>query len=478
MMTTQLIYRHVLARPETTAIEYAGSRLTYRQLWDRARSWANAVRPHLSGPHPVVGILHPRGLEVSVCHLGAWLAGAAYLPLDPVLPDGRIATLLAEAGCDAVLTIGSLAGRLPSDVLAVTAPDMVTGLGEPATEPDHSAYVIFTSGSTGLPKGVEIRHGGLATLLEWFRGSFDLRPGTRMAMVTNIMFDMMVLDEWGAFTAGATLVMATPEDLAGSDRIARFLDSAAVSHACVPTPMFERLLAAGWSPRDLRTVLTGGDRLRIWPEPDFPAAVHNAYGPTEATVLVTCSDDLRLTGERDQLPSIGRPVPAATVWLEGTDGAVISEPGEVGELMIGGDVLARGYRNAPEATRAAFDGGRRYATGDLCSWNAAGDIEYVGRRDSQVKIQGFRVELGEIEQAILREPGITQVVLLVLGDGLDRRIEAWIEGNADLTALAARLRHELPAAMVPSAFFTADALPATVNGKIDRRELLRRSAAL
>lgn len=477
------IWDQVCDAPNRVALIHQADAVTYGGLWAAASQWAEAIRPHVAGPEPVVGVLRARGPGVPIAHLAAWLAQAAYLPLDPALPPGRLAAILDDSRCRVVLTTSDLVDRLPEAVIPVTAP--VSGIDSVVPPRDNAggvAYVIYTSGTTGRPKGVEVGHQSLAHLMAWYRARFALGPQVRTSMLANLMFDGLVLDEWGTLSAGSTLVIPGQAVLASPLQIAAFLDTSGISHAYLPTPMLERFLATGPRPSSLSCVVTGGDRLRIWPAPDFPAAIYNTYGPTESTVLVTASGDLRTVAHRDGLPSIGLPVAGAEVWLEDSSCAVITETGVPGQLVIGGPLLAHGYRHAPALTAAAFarnaDGARTYRTGDFCAWNRYGDIDFLGRSDTQVKLGGYRVELAEIEQIIMREPGIGQAVVLVIGEGAEQRLHAWAEGRPDVPALRERLHYELPSYMVPECIAFLAEFPVTGSGKVDRSELLARAKAL
>ncbi|MBO4210277.1 amino acid adenylation domain-containing protein, partial [Micromonospora echinofusca] len=447
---------------------------------------AGAVRPLLAGtagpgtrptgppgsdPDPVVGVLAERGPLAPTGQLAAWLAGAGYLPLDPAVPPGRLATVIARAGCRVVITTDDLRTLLPPGVTALTAPaDPVDPVPADAT---GLAYVIYTSGSTGEPKGVEVGHHSLARLLHWYRDFFGLGPDGRTSMLCNLGFDGLVVDVWGALYAGAAVAIPEQSVVTDPERIAGFLADYGVTHTNMPTPMLERFLGAGQRPGRVRTVETGGDLLRTWPAPDFPAPVFNTYGPTEGTVLVTAGRDLRTVGDRERLPTLGRPLPDADVYLVGPDGRVVTTPGDEGEVVIGGPMLARGYRGDAGATARAFrtdgPGGERvYHTGDICRWTGDGELEFLGRRDHQVKIRGYRVELGEIEQRILRYPGVRMVAVVPAGDG---RLAAWAEGDGDAVAILADLGTTLPDYMVPERLVFLPGLPLTSNGKIDRRKL-------
>ncbi len=460
------IHRIVQESPDLPALVDGTGTTTYGDLWATASAWAAALAPQANSG-AVVGILHPRGVNVPTCHLATWLSGNAYLPLDPALPQGRLEAILRDARCPVVLTTEELSARVPSGVATVTGPVAGAPVISPREQPEDLAYVIYTSGTTGTPKGVEIEHRSVELLMRWYRPHFKLARGTRVSMLANLMFDGLVLDEWGALGAGATLAVPDQATVTVPQRIGAFLDEFEIEHAYLPTPMLERFLAINPTPRTLRSVATGGDRLRIWPAADFPAAVHNTYGPTEATVLVTSSRDLRTVTSRDGFADIGSAVDGAEVWLEDQTGVRIDEPGTPGELVIAGSFLARGYRHAPKLTAAAFEGGH-YRTGDLCRWTPDGQLDFLGRHDTQVKLRGYRVELEEIEQVILAEPGVQQVAVIVTGEGSGQEVLAYLEGSCDADALRDQLTRILPDYMIPDKFTFVAALPATSSGKVDR----------
>lgn len=476
------------AHPDATAIECGKDTLTYRRLWDDAGALAARLR-RTDGfaPGCVVGVLCERGIPGIVAQLAAWRAGAGYLPLDPALPDGRIATVLADARPAAVLAQPDLSRRVPGGIPVLGAG---AGAAAPAGEPEPAApaglaYVIYTSGSTGTPKGVEVGHASLANLVRWHRETYGTAPGVRVAAFAGLGFDASVWETWAALAAGATLVL--PDEPPGADvsLIADFLAVNAVEQCFLSTPLAEQLLAHDAPPACLRVLLTGGDRLRVHPDPAFPAAVHNHYGPTEATVVTTASGDLRRTGaDTGRAPVIGRPVTGARVRLTDADGGGITEPGVSGELLIGGAILALGYRGDPELTRRMFRTGaptgrnasdgtseRWYASGDLCRWTSDGELEFVARRDAQLSVRGNRVEPAELEHAMLAVPQVTQAVAVLNDDGSGGSLAAFYTGAAEEPSVRSALADRLPGYMVPSRIQRLDTLPLTPNGKIDRAAL-------
>ncbi|MFG3309801.1 amino acid adenylation domain-containing protein [Streptomyces wuyuanensis] len=471
----RMLQRIVETHPDSMAIHCGKEELTYRRLW--AESGAVAARLQKTDgfrPGCLVGVLFERGVAGIVAQLGIWRAGAAYLPLDPALPDARIEALLLDSKPHTVLT------QLGLERASITFVPQLTDVfaGTDATpEPAHSAkaYVIYTSGSTGTPKGVRIDHPALVNLLTWHQKAYGTGPGTRVAAFAGLGFDAAVWETWAALANGATLVLPAASTFPDIEEISQFLEHNAVEQCFLSTPLAEQLLGAASPPRFLRLLLTGGDRLRLHPPRDFPAAVHNHYGPTEATVVTTASRDLRAQSA-EGAPAIGWPIAGARVRLVDADGVSISEPGQAGELLIGGTILASAYWNDPELTARKFvsddTGERWYASGDICQWTVAGDLGFVGRRDAQLSVRGHRVEPAEIEQAILSVPEVTQAAVALRGDGADGSLSAFYCGAADQQVVQSVLVERLPRYMVPSVIQQLDTMPLTVNGKIDRASLL------
>ncbi|MET7621973.1 non-ribosomal peptide synthetase [Streptomyces sp. NPDC005408] len=460
--------------PDAIAVECGEQKLTYRQFWDLAAVVAGQIQ-QAEGYRIgcLVGLLFDRGVAGVVAQLGSWLAGAAYLPLDPALPDGRIESILLDAQPIAVLSQDGLAGRVPAGIPVLDG--SATGAPPSTVQSAQLAYVIYTSGSTGMPKGVEVGHAGLENLVSWHRTAYGTRPGVRVGAFAGLGFDATVWEVWAALAGGATLVLPTERVLVDSAVIAEFIERSAITHCFLSTPLAEQLFASPSPPAGLAVLLTGGDRLRVNPPESFPAAVFNHYGPTEATVVTTASDDLRRC-PTDAAPVIGRPITGAQARLVDADGTVVTEPGVPGELLIGGDILALGYRNDPELTGRRFVPGegesRWYASGDICRWTADGELEFVDRRDAQVSIRGHRVEPAEVEQEVLAVLGVDQAAVVHLPDEDGGSLRAFFCGAAEVRAIRAALTDRLPKYMLPAGLHRLAAMPLTPNGKIDRKVLL------
>ncbi|WP_437327214.1 amino acid adenylation domain-containing protein [Sorangium sp. So ce381] len=490
--------------PSAAAVAFEGERLTYAELDRRSNQIAHLLRKNGAGPGALVGICLERSPDMIVAALGVLKAGGAYVPLDPAYPPARLAFMLEDAKVSALLTSDHLVGRVPSRGLSVVRldADRATLDREPVDEvppaagqtPDALAYVIYTSGSTGRPKGVLVEHRGLTNLVAWHRRRFTLSSSDRATLIASPGFDASVWEMWPALCSGACLYIPSEALRRSPADLKQWLLEQQITVSFVPTPLAEELLRLDWPARcALRALLTGGDRLRLWPHRAIPFEVVNNYGPTEATVVTTsCSLPRGAHDDRgpSREPPIGTPIDNARVYLLDPRRQPVPV-GVPGELYIAGDGLARGYLHDPQLTRDRFlpdpfssdPAARMYRTGDLVRWLHDGNIEFLGRLDHQVKIRGFRLELGEVEAALRQHPGLDDAVVLATADAHgDTRLVAYVVPNsgeqpaapgveASPAALRAHLQGRLPEHMVPSAFVALDALPMTANGKVDRAAL-------
>ncbi|UYQ64836.1 non-ribosomal peptide synthetase [Streptomyces peucetius] len=454
--------------PDAPAVVGAdGSVLSYAQV----EAWANRLAGWLVGrgvgPEGVVALVLPRSVDIVVAQLAVLKAGAAYLPVDPDYPQERIDYMLQDARPVLVLR------GLPEldEALPATAPEVQVSGSSPA-------YVIYTSGSTGRPKGVVVPHAGLASFAAAEVERFAVDAQSRVLQFASPSFDASVLELVMTFAAGAALVVPLPGPLAG-EVLAEVLVSQRVSHALVP-PAALASVPAGEYPH-FRSLVVGGDATSAELVDRWAPGrrMVNAYGPTESTVAATMSQPL-VAGSG--VPSIGTPIANTRVYV--LDGGLRPVPaGVAGELYIAGAGLARGYLGRPGLTAERFvadpygpAGTRMYRTGDVARWSLAGELEYLGRADDQVKVRGFRIELGEIETVLGAHEAVAQVAVVVREDqpGIKRLVAYPVpatDGGVDVDALRAHVAASLPDYMVPSAFVVLDALPLTVNGKLDRKAL-------
>ncbi|MFJ8626000.1 amino acid adenylation domain-containing protein [Kitasatospora sp. NPDC093550] len=471
--------------PDAPAVVLDGTAVSYRELDAWANRLGHGLRAAGAGPDTVVGVLLDRTPALLAALLGAWKAGAGYLPMDPAWPAARLATVLADARAVALVS-----DRAPEFAGAVLDPaavaDLPAGRPDVPRDPDRLAYVIYTSGSTGRPKGVQIAHRGLANYLGWAVRDYT-GTGGGAALFSSVAFDLVVPTLFAPLLTGAP-VHLFPEGRDLAD-LGSWLVGSGPFDFLKLTPGHLEMLAHQLSPAEAHglapVLVVGGEALLGRVAEQWSAwtggRVVNEYGPTEITVA-NCVFDV--TGPQPtQVVPIGRPIPATGMYV--LDAELEPVPvGTVGELWIGGAGLARGYLGQPAMTAERFvpdpfgaPGGRLYRTGDTARVLPDGNVDYLGRGDDQVKIRGYRVEIGEIEAALGRHPGIAQAVVLVREDRPgDRRLVAYTvpdtPGTApDLAGLREFLGQSLPDYMVPGTVVPLPALPLTANGKVDRAAL-------
>ncbi len=490
------------ADPDGIALVDAAVAVTYAELVRRASSLAARLRATGVAPGDCVGLFLDRSPEFVVAACGILWAGAAYLPVDTTSPTERIGFVLADAGIATVVTSAYQQARLPEGPwlpLVHDVPDQIRRDAQAApyagAAPDDLAYVIYTSGSTGRPKGVELTHANLANLIEWHVTSFGVSPTDRASQVASVGFDAAVWEIWPHLAAGAAVHFADDATRKSPQLLRDWIVEQKITISFVPTVLTEQVIHLPW-PQDtaLRTLLTGADVLHRRPPSELPFRLVNNYGPTECTVVAT-SGTVAPDAENQTAPSIGRPITnAAALILDDTLRPV--PPGAPGELCLAGPLVGRGYRNDPDLTASRFvtvpsregaDGEtvRVYRTGDQVRLSANGEIVFLGRLDKQVKIRGFRIEPAEIVAALDRFPGVaaSAVVAHRAPDGAqdavalaEPELVAYVvpaDGSDSPTApdLRAFLASLLPDYMVPARFVGIDALPLTINGKLDESAL-------
>ncbi|MFI8537654.1 amino acid adenylation domain-containing protein, partial [Streptomyces aquilus] len=461
----------VAEAPGAVALWSGGQGLSYAEVDARSDALARGLVARGVGAESRVGLCLPRGAEMVVAMLAVWKAGGAYVPLDPEYPSERLEFMVADSGAGVVLVTEETVDRLSAGVLM---DELVSDVGAlPEVTDDQLAYVIYTSGSTGRPKGVAVAHASVANLASVMRPVLGVEPGVTALQFASFSFDAAVLDVAVTLASGGTLAIASAEERLDSAALAGMVEAAGVDVASVVPSLLgvlEPEMVSG-----IGNWVLGAERLEAglaakWRE---AARVWNTYGPTEATVITTAVLlEAGITGH-DPAPAIGQPLGNVHTYV--LDGFLRPVPvGVPGELYIAGDGLARGYVNRPDLTAERFiacpfdaDGGRMYRTGDLARWTADGQLEFVGRADEQVKIRGFRVELGEVEAVLAAHPQVEQAVAVVR----DARLIGYVVGDVDEDAVRAHAATRLPDYMVPSAVVVLDALPLTVNGKVDRAAL-------
>ncbi|MBV9182728.1 MAG: amino acid adenylation domain-containing protein, partial [Acidobacteria bacterium] len=487
----QLFERQVERTPESIAISFRTEEITYRELNRRANQLARHLRRRGVARDSLVALYLERSLDMLVALLGVLKAGGAYVPLDPLHPPERVAFILEDARVQVLITqrslLDSLAMSRESDILCLDS-DAGQIFGEdgenlePLASPEHLAYVLYTSGSTGKPKGVEIEHRNLVNFLISMQKQPGLVSEDRLLAVTTLSFDIAGLELYLPLICGAQIVLASREEAANAEQLLAAIKRAAPTIMQATPATWRMLVDAGWKGSKAMRVLCGGEALAADLGLQLRTRCHelwNLYGPTETTIW---SSLYRIDKDLTSSAPIGRPIANTALYV--LDQNLVPVPvGVAGELYIGGDGVARGYRNRPELTKEKFilnpfsnSGDRIYRTGDVAKYFSDGNIAYLGRSDFQVKIRGFRIELGEIENALLQHPSIRQVVVAAYEcKPDDKRLVAYLVLDAGehltLSELRAHLKQSLPDYMIPSALVEMDSLPLTPNGKVDRKRL-------
>jgi len=488
----------VLRCPDAVAVVHEGGVLSYKELDERSNQLGHYLRRKGVREDSLVGICVGRSVEMLVGIWGIWKAGGAYVPLDPGYPKERLDFMLKDTGVPVVLSSEWMKDRLPEIeglemVLLDSEWDWISR--EPVSRPaiqvraDHLAYVIYTSGSTGRPKGVMIEHGSVLNYVDndqtrYIREGEGTKSGSYVHL--SYSFDASVTALSLPLVSGRSVVLGEQGELFGGRMMAEGAPYDFVKVTPGHLPLIKELQEEKGIVMTRRWVL-GGEALRLGQmnyllEGMEGVEVINEYGPTEATV--GCSTYWMRKGERLEEGShgvwIGRPIGGAEIYIGGE--GQLSPVGIPGELYIGGAGLARGYLNRPELTAEKFvengfdrdRGGRLYRSGDLGRWLEGGDIEYLGRRDEQVKVRGYRVELGEVERVLESCPGVSQGVVVARSDGggvVQLVGYAVSEGTFDRECILSYLQERLPEYMVPSYMIALEKLPLTVNGKVDRKGL-------
>ncbi|MEV4439749.1 amino acid adenylation domain-containing protein [Streptomyces sp. NPDC049577] len=499
----QAFEERAAATPDALAVTAGDTSLTYREVNERANRLAHHLREKGAGPETLVGLCLERGIELLPALLGILKSGAGYLPLDPANPSDRLGYVIADAGARIVVTTSATAPAIADvhhgeTVLLDRDAELIAA--RPATDPvplagpDSTIYVIYTSGSTGRPKGVVLSHTNVLRLMTTAHEHYAFQARDVWTMFHSYAFDVSVFEMWGALLHGGRLVVV-PQEITRSP--SDFLDLLVAERVTVlsqtPTAFRSLVAAAGaGDPRvgelALRAVVFAGEKLEVpelrpWLDrvgPDGPDLV-NMYGITETTVHTTYyrieeEDFAPLSGNR-----VGYPLSDLSVYLLDAAGNPVPI-GVPGEIHVGGPGVARGYLNRPGLTAERFvpnpfaqDGSRLYRSGDAARRRSDGSLEFIGRIDNQVKIRGYRIELGEIAGALLGHPDIADAVVRVREDGGEKQLVGYLvpeDGRTPQTGeLRALLRTTLPEYMVPAAFVTIDAIPLTVNGKLDHRAL-------
>lgn len=491
----ELFEEQVERTPDATAVIFEGRQLTYRELNARANQLAHTLRKRGVGPEVLVGICMERSPEMVVGILGILKAGGAYVPLDPEYPKERLVFMVEDTKAPIVLTQQHLAGIIPVDIANVIFVD--SGERETAQENRENprsgatamnlAQVMYTSGSTGIPKGVMIPHRAVVRLV-CNTNYINISPEDRIGQISNMSFDASTFEVWGSLLHGARLVGIPTHVILAPHAFATKIREQEISVLFLTTALLNLMVReVPMAFRTVRHLLFGGEAadpvsVRNLLGAGPPERLLHMYGPTESTTFATWRLVEKVPADAATV-FIGKPVSNSTAYV--VDSGIRPVPvGVAGELLVGGDGLARGYLNHPELTAEKFisnpfseePGEKLYKTGDVVRLRSDGNLEFVGRMDNQVKIRGFRVEPSEIETILRRHHDIRDAAVVSTKDVTgNNSLVAYIvsknEGFSDERGLRKFLQSNVPSFMIPSLFVTIDHIPLTPNGKIDYQSL-------
>jgi fengycin family lipopeptide synthetase E len=477
------------AYSQQVALAYQNTTYRYSEL--RSKTMEMAHRFQVAGvvPGDVVGLITPRCPEMIIGILAAFYCGASYLPIDVNMPAGRIEFLLDDGSVKIIATLSSFASRLPSGLLFVELDRALSettdhkretrqlpGLTISSSEP---AYIMYTSGSTGQPKGCVVTHRNITRLVKG--NDFAHFDADQSLLLTGApIFDANTFEIWSVLLNGGRLCLADEADILDPSRLKTQLTKHNVTSLWLTSALFNQLCEADVSLfAGLQQLLVGGDvlspnHIRRLREAYPAVAIINGYGPTENTTFSTTHLIEQVDAGR---LSIGTPIKNSTAYIVDKNLQLLP-PGAYGELCVGGDGVALGYLNQPELTakvfiKNPFAEGNLYRTGDIARWLPDGSIDLLGRKDFQIKIRGFRVELGEIERVFTALDGIQEAIVIVRGEGADKQLHAYFiaANQMDIMQLRALLARQLPGYMIPAYLLQMQKFPLTVNGKVDRAAL-------
>lgn len=459
----EAVARWAVATPNATAISCDGRTLSYRDLDESANRLARHLQARGLGHDDVAGIYLPRGLNHYVALLAIHKAGGAALPLDTSYPAERLRYMIADSGARILVTDDDVPA-LPAgtDEFVVVRPESDVGLiaQYPCTPPDVNvgsddlAYVMYTSASTGPPKGVLLKHGGIANVCRWHVAALGLSSTDCGSLAAPLSFDASILDLWPLLTVGGRTVTVADDDRTDPGRLVRVLADNAVTVCFLTTALAELLLLQpGLERLPLRYLVAGGEALRRRPRAGLSFTLVNIYGPTETSVYVTSVEVTDEVAGSGPIP-IGYPIGGIEIRLVDGDGTLVPD-GEPGEIVVAGAGVGRGYHRRPELTEERFRpdaaGNLCYHTGDLAVRRPGGALEFLGRRDRQVKVRGHRIEPEEIERALLRHPAVRQTAVTVVRPTAGTaQIVAYVEADEQRVTADGHVATEPRAHDVPS----------------------------
>ena len=485
----ELIEREAKQRPEAVAVSRGDEQISYEELNRKANQLAGYLKEKGVGPEVLVGILVERSIEMVIGMLGVLKAGGAYVPLEATYPGERLAFMAEDSGMKVVLTSEKLEGcverqrarivRLERDWEIISRYSSENQPRE--VSPENLAYVIYTSGSTGRPKGVELTHRGLMNLVSWYQRAYEITANDRTSQLAAMGFDASVFELWPYLSAGASVHIVEDQTRVDVEKLIEWLNKKEITIGFLPTPIAEILMGEESAKRlKMRALIVGGDTLHRSAEEGVRFRLINHYGPTENTVVATCTE---VKAGVEGAPAIGKPITNTEAYVLDRNEEPVAI-GVIGELYLGGESLGRGYLRRAEMTAEKFipnqfsekGGERLYRSGDLVRYGRNGEIEFVGRSDDQVKIRGMRIEMGEIEGVIRGHERVKEAAVeTIKGERGEKRIVAYVvgreEGKLEMREVEREVRRKLPEDMMPVGFVEMERLPLTPNGKVDRKAL-------
>ena len=479
-----LFRRQAAHTPDAECLVFGDRRFSYREV-DRITD-ALAARLAASGMErgEVVGILIPRCEYMLLSSLGVLKAGCAYLPLDPTYPEDRLNLMVKDSGARKLITTAELSGIIGEDFRGERIlTDTIPALPEPTAPlpqpgPEDRFVLLYTSGSTGTPKGVIFTHANTMVTAAWERRFYSLGPGSQVTAYASFGFDANVFDTYATIISGATLHIISDEIRLDLPALRSYFNRNGVTHSTMTTQVGRQFALMGGI-ETLKFLNVAGEKLTPLAPPEG-FSLFNLYGPTEGSILA--SGFLVDRMYRD-IP-IGKAVDNVKLYVTDPKGRLLP-PGAVGELWISGAHVTAGYLNRPEKTAEAYgenpfceDPGyeRIYRTGDIVRFMEDGNLQFIGRRDAQVKVRGFRVELTEVEEVIRRFKGIKDATVAAFDDpGGGKFIAAYVvsDSEVDVEALGNFIREEKPPYMVPAVTMQIDSIPLNQNQKVNRKALPR-----
>lgn len=476
-----LVEKRASIIPEEIALVFQDEKMSYGELNNRANQLAHRLKEYGISRNEIVGIMVERSIDIVVAILGVLKAGGAYLPIDPDFPQERIKYMLKDSEAKLLLTNGHLVDQANFDGLVIDIDEKAHYLGNVhnplnINEATDLAYIMYTSGSTGNPKGVMLTHRGVINISGYYNEMFDFDFHKHIVHMANVSFDASIVEVFPPLIYGATIFILEKEQALDRREFIKFVKENQIQIAQFVPATLKELLSYDEKPESLDIILVAGDKLDDTLKADILSKGYqltNHYGPTEGTVdsIVAICDPFTTT--------IGKPIANTKVYILDKDDN-LAPIGVPGELCIAGDGLARGYLNNPTLTSEKFvpnpfqSGEKMYRTGDLGCWNHDGNIKFLGRKDNQIKLRGYRVEPGEIEEQLMKMDEIREAVVIDRTDKTGSKyLCAYIisEHELDLQKIKQNLSLKLPDYMIPARFMRVDKIQFTSSGKVNRRAL-------